>query len=60
MDLVEKYGWAIPDDRALAAVAHFAPLVEIGAGAFFASPWFYQVFRAGILVPAAARSRGRD
>jgi len=30
--LVERYAWAIPDDRALRILRHFAPLVEIGAG----------------------------
>ncbi len=31
--LVRKYAWAIPTDEALSAIAKFAPIVEIGAGA---------------------------
>jgi uncharacterized FlaG/YvyC family protein len=30
--LVEKYAWAIPDDRALKIIKHFSPIVEIGSG----------------------------
>lgn len=30
---MEKYAWAIPDERALRILEHFAPLVEMGAGA---------------------------
>ena len=29
---MEKYAWAIPDERALRICAHYAPLVEMGAG----------------------------
>lgn len=32
IDSIEKYAWAIPDDRALRIIQHFAPIVEIGAG----------------------------
>jgi hypothetical protein len=28
----EKYSWACPDERALNILAHFSPIVEIGAG----------------------------
>lgn len=31
-DVREKYAWACPDDRALSVLAHFSPLVEVGAG----------------------------
>lgn len=30
--LLDKYAWAIPDNTALNIAAHFAPLIEIGAG----------------------------
>eukprot|EP01031_Cornospumella_fuschlensis_P026712 gene26712-32279_t len=30
--LVEKYAWAIPDDRSLKVIAHFSPIIEIGCG----------------------------
>jgi hypothetical protein len=30
--LIEKYSWAIPDERAIEIVKCFAPIVEIGAG----------------------------
>lgn len=30
--LVDKYAWAIPDERSLGILAHFSPLIEIGAG----------------------------
>lgn len=30
--LVEKYAWAIPDERCLNIIRHFAPIIEIGAG----------------------------
>lgn len=32
-EAMEKYAWAIPDDRALRICAHFAPLVEMASGA---------------------------
>lgn len=31
-ELARKYAWAIPDDRAILALARYAPIVEIGAG----------------------------
>lgn len=30
--LVEKFAWAIPDNRSLRIIAEFSPIVEIGAG----------------------------
>lgn len=30
--LSDKFAWAIPDERALNILAHFSPLIEIGAG----------------------------
>jgi hypothetical protein len=30
--LVEKYAWAVPDERSLAIISHFSPLIEVGAG----------------------------
>lgn len=32
-DLVNKYSWAIPDERAIRILRHFSPLVEVGCGA---------------------------
>lgn len=31
-ELCHRFAWAIPDERALKVLAHFSPLVEIGAG----------------------------
>jgi hypothetical protein len=31
-ELVNRYSWATPDDRALRIIRHFAPIVEIGCG----------------------------
>lgn len=31
-DVIARYAWAIPDERALRVVAHFAPVLEIAAG----------------------------
>ncbi|SPQ98921.1 unnamed protein product (mitochondrion) [Plasmodiophora brassicae] len=31
-DLMDKYAWAIPDDRAIRIIREFAPIVEVGAG----------------------------
>ena len=32
-ELVNRYAWATPDDRALGILRHFSPIVEIGCGA---------------------------
>lgn len=32
LEAAEKYAWCVPDERALKVLAHFAPIVEIGAG----------------------------
>ena len=29
---VERFGWAIPDERALNILSHYGPIVEVGAG----------------------------
>jgi hypothetical protein len=44
--LVNTYAWATPDDRALAILRHFSPLIEIGCGA--RAYWCSQMDRAGI------------
>jgi hypothetical protein len=31
-ELVNRYSWATPDDRALRIIKHFAPIVEVGCG----------------------------
>jgi len=31
-DFVKRYAWAIPNEEALATIARYAPIVEIGAG----------------------------
>lgn len=31
-DVIEQYAWAVPDERALRAIAHFGPILEIGGG----------------------------
>lgn len=31
-DVVATYAWAVPDERALRVIAHFGPILEIGAG----------------------------
>ena len=30
---VDKFAWAVPDERALRILAHFSPVIEIAAGA---------------------------
>jgi hypothetical protein len=32
-ELIDRYSWAIPDDRALRILKNFSPIVEIGCGA---------------------------
>ncbi|RYG62513.1 hypothetical protein EON64_17735, partial [archaeon] len=32
MRLIEKYAWAVPDERSLRIIAHFSPIIEIGSG----------------------------
>jgi hypothetical protein len=43
-DLVQRYSFAIPTDRAIAALAKLSPLVEIGAGRGY---WAYLLRQAG-------------
>jgi hypothetical protein len=44
--LVNNFSWATPDDRALAILRHFSPLIEVGCGA--QAYWCVQMQRAGI------------
>lgn len=30
--LIDKYSWAIPNQRALRIISHFSPIIEVGAG----------------------------
>lgn len=32
LSLTQKYSWAIPNEEAIAKIAYFSPLIEIGAG----------------------------
>jgi hypothetical protein len=49
-DLVNRFSWAIPDERAIRILRHFSPLVEIGSGA---NAYWCQLMRlAGIDVVA--------
>ena len=48
-DMVDRYGWAIPTDEAVAAIAAHGPIVEIGAGRGF---WAYLLRKAGADVVA--------
>ena len=45
-ELVDIYSWAIPNERAMSILMHFAPLVEVGCGAN--AYWCQQMKRAGI------------
>ncbi|CAB9526688.1 unknown protein [Seminavis robusta] len=45
----EKYAWAVPDERALRICAHFAPLVEMGAGAGY---WARLLRERGVAITA--------
>ena len=49
-ELVDKYAWATPDDRALGILRHFSPIVEIGCGAN--AYWARLMHSAGIDVVA--------
>ena len=44
--LVNRYSWAIPDERALRILKHFSPIVEIGCGAN--AYWCKMATQAGI------------
>jgi hypothetical protein len=46
--MVNDYAWATPDDRAIAILRHFSPIVEIGCGAN--AYWCRQMKAAGITV----------
>lgn len=49
-ELVDRYAWATPDDRALGILRHFSPIVEIGCGAN--AYWARLMHSAGIDVVA--------
>jgi hypothetical protein len=42
--IVEKYAWAIPNDKAITALAKLSPIVEIGAGKGY---WARLIVQAG-------------
>jgi len=48
-ELVRKYAWAIPNQEALATLAKFQPLVEIGAGTGY---WAYELRKRGVKIDA--------
>ena len=45
-DLINRYAWATPDNRAMTILNHFSPLVEIGCGAN--AYWLRMAIQAGI------------
>jgi hypothetical protein len=45
-ELINRYAWATPDDRAMNILKHFSPLVEIGCGAN--AYWLQMALQAGI------------
>lgn len=45
--LTKRYAWAIPDERALAALAALSPIVELGAGSGY---WTYELRKRGAVV----------
>jgi hypothetical protein len=45
-NLVNKFAWATPDERALSILKHFGPLVEVGCGRN--AYWCRQMAQAGI------------
>ena len=44
-DLVNRYAWATPDERALRIIKHFSPIIEIGCGRGY---WCSLMKKAGI------------
>jgi hypothetical protein len=55
--LVQRYSWALPSDRALEAIARYAPVVEMGAGGGY---WTYLMRLRGIDAIAYDRERPHD
>ena len=47
--LVEKYAWAVPDNKALEIIKHFAPIIELGAGGGY---WAYLLREMGVDIVA--------
>lgn len=45
-ELVNRYSWATPDERAMQILKHFSPIIEIGCGAN--AYWCRQMISAGI------------
>ena len=54
---MEKYAWAIPDERALRICEHFGPLVEMGAGAGY---WARLLRERGVAITAYDKDVGED
>lgn len=48
-ELVDQYGWAIPDQKAIEIIAKYAPIIEIGAGMGY---WAYLLKQLNIDVLA--------
>lgn len=48
-DLIEKFGWAVPDERALRIIASFGPVVEIGCGKGY---WAHLLSEIGVDIVA--------
>jgi hypothetical protein len=46
---VEKYAWGVPNEEALATIAKYGPIVEIGAGTGY---WAYLLRKRGVRVRA--------
>jgi len=54
---MEAYAWAIPDERALNICAHYAPLVEMGAGAGY---WARLLRERGVTITTYDREVDAD
>ena len=48
-ELVDRYSWSIPTERALTVLGDYAPIFEMGAGTGY---WAYEMRRRGIQVQA--------
>ena len=46
---VKKFSWAIPNEEALATIAKYGPIVELGAGSGY---WAYLLRARGVIVEA--------
>jgi hypothetical protein len=54
--LVRTYSWAIPNRQAIETIAHYSPLVEVGAGSGY---WAYLLQLAGADIIATDAQPGR-